>query len=114
RHYGNFFYSGSRDADFEPSFRLIQHVEAEVSALGEAMPARLLALAETPVPAQERAAASLFLGAQLPPHWEAPFLAAGFFHRAPSAWGLGVDLACPLFTRSLAQTVMSEVVPSLR
>ncbi len=59
RHYGNFFYSGGRDGDFEPSFRLIQHVEAEVSALGEAMPARLLALAETPVPGLELAAASL-------------------------------------------------------
>ena len=114
RHYGNFFYSGGRDGDFEPSFRLIQHVEAEVSALGEAMPARLLALAETPVPALELAAASLFLGVQLTPHWEAPFLAAGFFHRAPSAWGLGVDLACPVFARALTHTVSPEVVPSLR
>ena len=114
RHYGNFFYSGSRDADFEPSFRLIQHLEAEVSALGDAMPARLLALAETPVPALELASACLFLGAQLSPHWEAPYLAAEIFHRAPTAWGLGVDLACPVFSRALTQTVMPEVVPSLR
>ncbi|HEX4965202.1 MAG TPA: hypothetical protein VF173_30615, partial [Thermoanaerobaculia bacterium] len=88
RHYGNFFYSGSRDADFEPSFRLIQHIEAEVSALGDPMPARLLAVAETPVPALELASASLFLGVQLPLHWEATFLAAELFHRAPSPWGL--------------------------
>ncbi len=114
RHYGNFFYSGGKDDDFEPSFRLIQHLEAEVSALGEPMPARLLALAETAVPALELASASLFLGAGVTPHWEAPFLAAEIFHRAPSAWGLGVDLACPVFARALAQTVMPEVVPSLR
>lgn len=114
RHYGNFFYSGGRDDDFEPSFRLIQHLEAEVSALGEAMPARLLALAETPVPALELASASLFLGVEVKPHWETPFLAAEIFHRAPSAWGLGVDLACPVFARALAQTVMPEIVPSLK
>jgi tetratricopeptide (TPR) repeat protein len=114
RHYGNFFYSGGRDDDFEPSFRLIQHLEAEVSALGESTPARLLALAETPVPASELASASLFLGVEMTPHWEAPFLVADLFHRAPSAWGLGVDLACPVFAHALAQTVMPEVVPSLR
>jgi tetratricopeptide (TPR) repeat protein len=114
RHYGNFFYSGNRDDDFEPSFRFIQHREAEVSALGESIPARLLALAETPVPALELASASLFLGVEMAPHWEIPFLAADVFHRAPSAWGPGIDLACPAFARALAQTVMPEVVPSLR
>ncbi|HSS49862.1 MAG TPA: tetratricopeptide repeat protein, partial [Thermoanaerobaculia bacterium] len=103
-----------RDDDFEPSFRLIQHLEAEVSALGEAMPARLLALAETPVPALELASASLFLGVEVTPHWETPFLAAEIFHRAPSAWGLGIDLACPVFAHALAHTVMPDVVPSLR
>jgi AAA ATPase-like protein len=113
-HYGNFFYSGSKSVEPEPSLRLVQLLEAEAGALGDPLAVRLLAVAGIAVPARDLAAAAFGLGAELAAGWEKPFLAAGWLHRTRSPWGAGVDLAAGSYARAIASTVPAEEEPAVR
>jgi tetratricopeptide (TPR) repeat protein len=112
--YGSFFYGGSKDAEPEPSARLVQILEAEAGALGAPLAVRLLAIAGVALPPREIAAAAFSLGAELPSGWEEPLLAAGWLHRTRSPWGPGVDLSVASYARAFAHTVPDSEVPGLK
>lgn len=114
RQYGNFFYSGTKGTGYEPSASLVQHLEAWTGALGDPSGLRLLALADTAVPANRLAAAAVIGGSELPNAWEAPFLVAGWLVPTPSPWGAGVEIACPAFARAIASTVDPDAATHLR
>lgn len=112
--YGNFFFAGRGETVYQPSFRLIRHVEAECRRLGYSTAPRILALAQTPIPESELAATGSSLGEPIPASWSQPFLRAGFLRQAPSPWGPGVEFACEAFARSLSSTVAGPSADSPR
>ncbi len=114
RVYGSFFFGGDESADYLPSLRLTRHVEAEVGRLAPTLPARLLALAEAPVPASELAAASSLLGEDVALDWEGPLVAAGMLRPADTPWGAGVELACPAFCAALSFGLPDEEAAEVR
>jgi tetratricopeptide (TPR) repeat protein len=113
-HYGSFFYGGAPGDDFEPSPRLVQHLEAEVRTLGDPLPVRLLAVSGIAVPVGELASAAFLLGSELPRHWEVPLLASGWLRRTPSPWGPGIDIAAASYARALSHTVPEAGAPAGR
>ncbi len=114
RVYGSFFFGGDETAEYLPSPRLTRHVEAEVARLAPTLPARLLALAEAPVPASELAAAAGLLGEDVALDWEGPLVAAGMLRPADTPWGSGVELACPAFRAALAFGLPDEEAAEVR
>jgi tetratricopeptide (TPR) repeat protein len=112
--YGNFFFTGDPAAEYEPSARLIQYLEAETGGGDRATVLRLLALAEGPVPPSELAAAAALYGAELPIHWETPLLGSGWLRPEESPWGPGVTFACPAYRRGLERTIAATAVPEVR
>lgn len=105
RIYGNFFFGGSKEAEYEPSARFVQHVEAEASSLGNATGPRLLAVAGGPAPPALIRAAAEDLGLELEEGWEGPFLAATWIERCKTPWGHGVSFAGPALGRALSTTL---------
>jgi tetratricopeptide (TPR) repeat protein len=105
RIYGSFFFGGSDDLDYQPSARLVRHVEAEVSRLGEPLPVRLLSITGHPVPAAELASATSMLGKSIEPGWERPFFEARILDEVESAWGRGVGITSPVFKRALSHSL---------
>lgn len=108
RIYGSFFFGGSEDLEYQPSARLVRHVEAEVSRLGEPLPVRLLSITEHPVPASELASAASILGKQVAPGWEEPFVEARILDHVQSAWGRGVGIISPVNRRALSHSLPPE------
>ena len=108
RIYGSFFFGGSDDLDYQPSARLVRHVEAEVSRLGEPLPVRLLSITGHPVPASELASAASILGETILPGWERPFLEAQILETAQSAWGRAVGIISDVNRRALSLSLSPE------
>ncbi len=108
RIYGSFFFGGSHDLECQPSSRLVRHVEAEVSRLGEPLPVRLLSITEHPVPASELASAASILGRAAEPEWEKPFIEARILDNVESPWGHGVRIASPVNRRALSHSLPQE------
>lgn len=114
RIYGSFFFGGTEDLEYQPSARLVRHVEAEVSRLGEPLPVRLLSVTEHPVPASELASAASILGKSVPPGWEEPFVEARILDHVQSAWGRGVSIISPINRRALSHSLPPERALSAR
>jgi tetratricopeptide (TPR) repeat protein len=112
--YGSFFFSGGDELPYFPSDRLVQHAEAEARRLGSAEPLRLLALADTPLPAAEVLAAAEAARLPADPGWVAPFLASGWVAHAESPWGPGIAIPFPALARSLAAGLSPEQARRLR
>jgi tetratricopeptide (TPR) repeat protein len=108
RIYGSFFFGGDTSTEFQPSHRLVRHVEAEVERLGEAFPVRLLAAAGTSAPAPELASAASLLGEPVSSGWEKPFLEAQILRETESPWGPGVEIIAPVKQRALAQGMAED------
>ncbi|MCP4200515.1 MAG: tetratricopeptide repeat protein [bacterium] len=108
RIYGSFFFGGNDDLEYQPSSRLVRHVEAEVSRLGEPLPLRLLSITEHPVPAAELASAASILGKSVEPGWEEPFIEARILDNVESAWGRGVRIVSPVNRRALSHSLPQE------
>ncbi|MDY7091977.1 MAG: tetratricopeptide repeat protein [Acidobacteriota bacterium] len=114
RIYGSFFFGGNKDLHYEPSPRLVQHVEAELEALGESMGMRLLSMVRVPLPPALVAAAAEELGYSLSDEWHAPYRAAGWLEREEGPWGRGVGFTIPAIAQSLEATLESETRQELR
>ena len=108
RIYGSFFFGGSDELEYQPSARLVRHVEAEVSRLGEPLPIRLLSITEHAVPASELASAASILGKSIAPGWEEPFIEARILDSVQSAWGRGVEIVSPVNRRALSHSLPPE------
>ncbi len=108
RIYGSFFFGGDEDIEYQPSSRLVRHVEAEVSRLGEPFPLRLLAATQHPVPPSELASAASILGLTVEPGWEEPFIEARILDTVPSAWGRAVRIISPVNQRALSHSLPQE------
>lgn len=105
RIYGSFFFGGDDDIEYQPSARLVRHVEAEVSRLGEPLPVRLLSVTAHPVPATELASAASILGLTVQAGWEEPFMEARILETVDSAWGRGVSIISPVNRRALSHSL---------
>lgn len=114
RIYGSFFFGGNKDLHYEPSPRLIQHVEAELEALGESMGVRLLSLVRVPLPPALVAAAAEKVGYSLSDEWHEPYRAAGWLEREEGPWGRGVGFTIPAIAQSLEATLEGETRHQLR
>ncbi|MCG8460040.1 MAG: hypothetical protein MI919_27475, partial [Holophagales bacterium] len=111
RVYGSFFYAGGDEVVYEPSERLVRHVEAEVHRLGEPMPLRVLAVAEEPISSDHLRRACAELGLDLDLGWHRDYESAGWLR--PVADG-HLDFACPAYGQALATTVSADGRRSLR
>ncbi|MCB1056920.1 MAG: tetratricopeptide repeat protein, partial [Acidobacteria bacterium] len=114
RIYGNFFFGGSKETEYEPSARFVQHVEAEAWALGAATGPRLLSFAGGGAPPNLIRTAATELGLELEEAWESPFLAAGWLERCKTPWGHGVTFAIPALARALGTTVEGPAAVRVR
>ncbi|MBP7589802.1 MAG: hypothetical protein KBA72_17760, partial [Thermoanaerobaculia bacterium] len=115
--FGSFFFSGADGAEarFQPSRRYLAHAEAEAMRLGPALPLRLLAQVNSPVPAGELRSAALALGSEsLPRQWEEPFRAAGLLVDGEGPWGEGLAFASPALRTAFSDTLRSEAAAALR
>jgi tetratricopeptide (TPR) repeat protein len=115
--FGSFFFSGAdgAEAHFQPSRRYLAHAEAEALRLGPALPLRLLAQVNSPVPAGELRSAALALGSEsLPRQWEEPFRAAGLLVDGEGPWGEGLAFASPALRTAFSDTLRSEAAAALR
>lgn len=114
RVYGSFFFSGTEDRDFIPSWRYVRHVDAEVTRLTHPWPPRLLALLDAPAPPAELAAAVPAGEQAVDPSWHRPLARAGILASAASPWGEGVALASDAEARALAALLSENDRPRLR
>jgi tetratricopeptide (TPR) repeat protein len=114
RIYGSFFFGGNKDLHYEPSPRFIQHVEAELEALGESMGMRLLSLVRVPLPATLVTTAAEEVGYSLSDEWHEPYRAAGWLEREDGPWGRGMAFTIPAIAQSLEATLESETRQKLR
>jgi tetratricopeptide (TPR) repeat protein len=115
--FGSFFFSGNDGAEarFQPSRRFLAHVESEAMRLGPALPLRLLAQIEAPVPAGELRSAALALGGENPPRqWEAPFREAGMVVDAEGPWGEGLTFASAAVRAAFSDTLRPDASAILR
>lgn len=103
RIYGSFFFGGDESIEYQPSSRLVRHIEAEVARLGEPFPLRLLSVIQHPVPARELASAASTLGLTIEPKWEQPFVEARILDYVPSVWGRAVQIISPVNRRALSR-----------
>ncbi|MEM1207387.1 MAG: tetratricopeptide repeat protein, partial [Acidobacteriota bacterium] len=113
RIYGSFFFAGGEDTAYEPSERLIRHVEAEVRRLGEPLPLRLLAAAGEPISAAQLQGASAHFGIDLPTEWARPWMDAGWIRFTEDAQN-NLAFACPAFGAALLRTLAPDGEQSLR
>lgn len=112
--YGNFFFAGTKPATYQPSARLVSHIQAETDRLGHRTRMTLLALADTPIPPDVLTVAAGHLDTERTDVWATAALEAGMLQRAPSPWGVGVEFACPAYARALALSAPEETVRQLR
>ncbi len=112
--YGSYFFGGDGTTEYEPSDRLIRHVEADVTRVGEALPIRLLALTDHPVPASELSSAASILGRETEPGWEGAFVEAGILESLDSSWGQAVSLASPYARDALSRSLSHEQADETR
>ncbi|MEM7481725.1 MAG: tetratricopeptide repeat protein [Acidobacteriota bacterium] len=105
--YGSFFFSGDDDVGFQPSARLIGHVESELRSHGHALPMRLLAAANVPVSGPElRSAASLLNPSEAgDAAWHKPLLGNGWLANGDSPWGKGLAYTAVGIQQAVAATV---------
>ena len=106
--YGSFFFGGDEDMAFNPSHRFVRHVEAEVSRLGDPLPARLLALGDPPIPAEELSSTASVMGVDVDPSWDRSLLEARILYSTESPWGEAVGFTAPVFQRALNHGLIEE------
>lgn len=114
RVYGSFFFAGGDDISYQPSQRLVRHVESEGRRLGEPLPLRILAASGETVPAFHLELAAAEFGIELPAGWQLPFLDAGWLREAESSWGPGLELASPIYQRALNEILAGDSEDVLR
>ena len=115
--FGSFFFSGSEGTEtrFQPSRRFLAHAESEAMRLGTALPLRLLAQIDAPVPAGELRSAALALGGESPPRqWEEPFREAGLIVDADGPWGEGLTFASLALRTAFSDTLRPDAAATLR
>jgi tetratricopeptide (TPR) repeat protein len=112
--YGNFFFAGTVPATYQPSARLVSHIQAEAGRLGHGTRMTLLALADTPIPPDILTVAAGHLDTERTDAWATAALEAGMLHRVPSPWGIGVEFSCPAYARALALSAPEETRIELR
>ncbi|MEO7794395.1 MAG: tetratricopeptide repeat protein, partial [Thermoanaerobaculia bacterium] len=115
--FGSFFFSGSEGTEtrFQPSRRYLAHAEAEAMRLGPALPIRLLAQIEAPVPAGELRSAALALGGTgLERDWEKPFRAAFLVVDSEGPWGEGLTFASIALRTAFSDTLRGDASATLR
>ena len=106
--YGNFFFSGSSDTDFEPSSRWIRNVEAELRRLGEPLPLRLLAASQTVVPQATLEETLSSFEIEHTETWSEPFRSNGFVDEISAAWGSSLGLRSAAVASALRNTLTEE------
>ncbi len=112
--YGNYFFVGSESTDFQPSARLVCHLQAEAGRLGASDRLILLSLADTPVPSSVLTVASGRVEPDSNESWATAALEAGMLRRVPSPWGVGLEFTCPAYARALALSAPDETRETLR
>jgi tetratricopeptide (TPR) repeat protein len=112
--YGNFFFAGTVPAAYQPSARLVSHIQAEAGRLGHQTRMTLLALADTPIPPDILTVAAGHLDTERTDAWATAALEAGMLRRVPSPWGVGVEFSCPAYARALALSAPEETRLELR
>jgi len=112
--YGNFFFAGTEPTNYQPSARLISHIQAEAGRLGHSTRLMLLALADTPVPPDVLSVAAGHVEKSRDDTWATPAVEAGMLRRVPSPWGIGVEFSCPAYARALALSAPEETVLEMR
>lgn len=114
RIYGNFFFGGNKDLEYEPSPRFVQHAHAEATQLGEAFGLRLLATVDSSIPPSTVVDAAAAIGRQLSEEWYEPYRAAGWLRYEPGPWGRGVTFTVPAIAQSVRSTLEAATADALR
>ncbi|MCZ6508432.1 MAG: tetratricopeptide repeat protein, partial [Acidobacteria bacterium] len=112
--YGNFFFAGTAPEGYQPSTRLVSHIQAETGRLGHSNRMTLLALADTPIPPDVLTVAAGHVERERSATWATAALEAGMLRRVPSPWGVGVEFACPAYASALALSAPEDTVLELR
>lgn len=112
--YGNFFFAGTEPAEYQPSARLVSHIQAEADRLGHRNRLTILALADTPVPPEVLSVAAGHVDTDRTGAWTTAALEAGMLRRVPSPWGAGVEFTCPAYARALALSAADDAARDLR
>lgn len=112
--YGNFFFAGTEPAVYQPSARLVSHIQAEADRLGHRDRLTILALADTPAPPEVLTIAAGHVDRDRTDAWTTAALEAGMLRRVPSPWGAGVEFACPAYARALALSASDDTARDLR
>lgn len=94
RLYGSFFFSGDEQTDYQPSPRLVRHLDAELLRLGSAGPPWILATAGTALPADVLAQAAAILELPARSQWQEDHLEARLLRPSASPWGAAVVFSC--------------------
>jgi len=112
--YGNFFFAGTEPAAYQPSARLVSHIQSETGRLGHRTRLTLLALADTAIPPDVLTVAAGHVDTERTDAWATAALEAGVLRRVPSPWGVGIEFACPAYARALALSAPEDTVHQLR
>jgi tetratricopeptide (TPR) repeat protein len=112
--YGNFFFAGTEPAAYQPSARLVSHIQAETARLGHSTRMTLLALADTPVPPDVLSVAAGHVERERTDTWATAALEADMLRRVPSPWGVGVEFTCPAYALALALSAPEDTALELR
>ncbi|MEO1087593.1 MAG: hypothetical protein AAFY88_25435, partial [Acidobacteriota bacterium] len=110
RVYGSFFYAGGDDGDYQPSPRLVRHVEAALLAIGEPLPLRMLASADDAIDPEHLRFACSEIGVELADGWHRHFIDRGWLRLENG----GLEFAVPAHRQALASTLGREGTRSLR
>lgn len=116
RRYGNFFFSGSSEILFEPSFRLVRHLESEIERLvgSSQTPIRALASVDIPVPTEVLEEIATPLDNATASDWFAPLKSAGIVNMVDSPWGQAPSFSCSALGRTVAATLSPEFIEESR
>ena len=112
--YGNFFYSGPDEVEYEPTPRLLRHIESEIQRLGDATAIHVLASATSPVPPNELHEVCMRRDVDPSSFDLVPFIKSGMIVERLSTWGPGLSITCGAFSRSLLQSFDQDSVADIR
>ncbi|MEM1177090.1 MAG: tetratricopeptide repeat protein [Acidobacteriota bacterium] len=110
RVYGSFFYAGGDGGEYQPSPRLVRHVEAALRQVGDPLPLRMLASANDAIDPEHLRFACAELGVELREGWHRHFIDHGWLRLNGDRLGFAV----PAHGLALAATLGREGTRSLR
>ncbi len=112
--YGNFFFSGPNEIEFETTPRLLRHLQAEALRLGPIEPLLALACTDSSLPAAIPAKMAEGDIERSGVRWHQDLLDSGLVSEERSPWGPAIRFACPAYARALRATLDDEEIALLR